>query len=105
MFMNGNARALRERNSVLKMRGIFLTVHVAATLAAVAHIRLRTAAEASQLAATIDAQLQSARPFFDKLTAASDGDVLTVACELSSAQLRTLAGIAAGALQSFGVKP
>jgi hypothetical protein len=104
-FVNGNASALRSADMRMKPRSVYGAIYVAENVTALAHVRVDGVDQAAQLAATADAQLQRARPLFDKLTATSEGDVLTIACEMSSAQLRSLIAMASSMYKSFGVKP
>jgi hypothetical protein len=104
-LMNGNASALRSADMGIKPRSVYGAIHVAHNIAALGRVRVESADQAVQLAAAADVQLQRARPLFDKLTATSEGDVITIACEMSSAQLRSLIAIASSVYKGFGVKP
>jgi hypothetical protein len=48
----------------------------------------------AQLAAAADPWVRQGRGLFDKLSATSDGPVITVECELSSTKLHTLVAVA-----------
>jgi hypothetical protein len=106
MVINGNAAALDKLGSMgTKPRGLYGTIRVAAGIAARVHLRLETADQAAQLAATFSGQLQSARPMFDQLAATSEGDVLALTVDLSAAQLRSLTRMMGTMFNASGSSP
>jgi hypothetical protein len=105
-LMTGNAGVLRALpSSGPKMRGMYGTIDVGASVVAAAHVLMDDVNQAAQIAVVLDQYLQQARPMFDRLRATSDGDVITIECELSSAQLRTLAGLAFSMFAGLGATP
>jgi hypothetical protein len=88
-----------------RMRGIYGSFAVDAIATLAIHVVIDDAAQASQLAAAVDQQLKQARPLFDKLTATSDGDMISVECQMSPAQVDRILGMTGAMFKSAHTKP
>jgi hypothetical protein len=88
-----------------KLRGIHGSMAVDAMATFALHIVVDDASQATQLGAALDQQLKQARPLFDKLTTTSDGDTITVECQMSVAQVERALGVWAARYRSAHTKP
>ena len=87
------------------VRGIHGEIRVGASVAAAVHLIVDDANQAAQLAAAADPWVRQGRGLFDKLSATSDGPVITVECELSSTKLHTLVAAAVSMYRSRAATP
>ena len=78
-----------------KVRGIYGSFALDAIATLALHVLVDDASQAAQLAADLDQELKQARPLFDKLTATSDGDAITMECQMSPTQVQRMLGVVA----------
>jgi hypothetical protein len=104
--VNGNVSALRTLPFTgPRLRGLYAEIGVDQSVAAAVHLLIDDATQAPSIAASLDQFLQQSRQLFDKLRATSDGEVVTVECELSSTKLQTLVTAAASMYQGRTATP
>jgi len=106
LAFNGNAAVLDKFAAMGgRPRGVYGTIRIAAGIAVRFHLRMETADQAAQIAATFSSQMQAARSMFDQLAATSEGDVVAITVDLSAAKLRSLVGMMAPMLNAPGASP
>jgi hypothetical protein len=109
VVINGNA-SLFDKLAGTGMRpsAIYGTVHAAAGLGSKVHMRMPSPDQAKQLAATAQGQTQQAASMFSRLDVTAEGDVVTIALEMSLDNVRTMVsafGILGGAMKSAPPAP
>ncbi|HEY0993152.1 MAG TPA: hypothetical protein VGD80_39135 [Kofleriaceae bacterium] len=103
--MTGNGSLFQSLPADAAIRSAYGTVRVDDNVVVAMHMMVDDAGRATQTSALLDHVLQRARPMFTRLTATSEGATITVECELSPAQLRTLVAVARSVYSRRVAKP